>query len=226
MILNKAFFSENRWYLFGVVLYLLGGITLSLNMEKGDDVLFFANNRTPLRNTIFIIITQSGEFVAYLIAILIFLFIGFRYAILAPLLGGVVSLLANGLKMIFRHPRPSVYFGRMGRLEDINALSEIHLNLGLSSFPSGHTFSAFAIMSFLAFIIPNRLLKMILLLWAISVGISRVYLGQHFTHDIVFGGFLGVCTAMVFYFLQKKYIKSDSHLWYNKSILNLRKPTS
>ncbi len=57
------------------------------------------------------------------------------------------------------------------------------------SFPSGHTSAAFLVMGLVMTFYPA--LTIALLLWAFSVGLSRVVLGVHFPTDSVAGALLG-----------------------------------
>ncbi len=63
------------------------------------------------------------------------------------------------------------------------------------SFPSGHTASAFLMMTLLANFFP--VLQIPTLLWATTVGIARVYLGVHYPTDVLAGAVLGISTAQV-----------------------------
>lgn len=75
------------------------------------------------------------------------------------------------------------------------------------SFPSGHTFNAFLLATVLSFSIKrSRILHFnkyffIPIIWATSVGISRIALGAHSALDVSFGAALGVLTAgLLLYF--------------------------
>lgn len=57
------------------------------------------------------------------------------------------------------------------------------------SFPSGHTSAAFFFMGVISFFYPVLVIPF--LLWAITVGVSRVMLGVHFPSDIAAGALLG-----------------------------------
>lgn len=61
------------------------------------------------------------------------------------------------------------------------------------SFPSGHTAAAWVAAILIAEIYPPLLPASAL--WALAVGISRVYLGVHFPSDVVVGMVLGILSA-------------------------------
>ncbi len=63
------------------------------------------------------------------------------------------------------------------------------------SFPSGHTASAFLIMTLLASFFPT--LRIPMFCWAATVGIARVYLGVHYPTDVLAGAVLGIVTARI-----------------------------
>ena len=63
------------------------------------------------------------------------------------------------------------------------------------SFPSGHTASAFLMMTLLSSTFPA--LQIPTLCWASLVGVARVYLGVHYPTDVLAGAFLGILTAQI-----------------------------
>ncbi len=194
-----------------------------LNIEQGDAVLFFSDHRSVFGDTFFKYFTKMGEeYPFYLITILCG-FISFRLMIITPLIGIVVSIISFLIKAFFSHPRPLQFFTDLELADQINFVEGVYVHSAATSFPSGHTMSAFALYSFLAFLVTRKHWAGILFfIVAFLVGISRVYLVQHFFQDIYLGAILGVLVATVIYHYYDLTNKKSSH-WLNKSIPQLVK---
>lgn len=103
----------------------------------------------------------------------------------------VVSLLNQILKFILQRPRPTEY-----RI----------INESGYSFPSGHSMISMAFYGFLIYLIykniKNKYLKWILIvllsLLILGIGVSRIYLGVHYTSDVL-AGFLISISYLVIY---------------------------
>ncbi|MEO0776797.1 MAG: phosphatase PAP2 family protein, partial [Bacteroidota bacterium] len=214
--------SSNRIYFFAVGLFLLLGLILLASIEQGAAIRFFSERRSPAGDWFFRYFTQMGEEPIYLLALLGLLFVRFRYALLVPLIGVLVTLVSYLTKQLFAHDRPSVYFSKLGELEDLQLVEGVHLLTGPTSFPSGHTMSAFAIYGFLALLAKRkRWTAPLCFLAALLVGISRIYLVQHFLKDVVLGAAIGTLLALLVYYLQGKIPHRPQRFW-DRSLLSLR----
>ena len=72
------------------------------------------------------------------------------------------------------------------------------------SFPSGHTASAFA--GATAILIHNRRWGAVAMVYAVLVGISRLYLCVHWPTDVVAGAVVGVAVAVVAVWFMSRWI--------------------
>jgi len=114
--------------------------------------------------------------------------VGLRWEAISALLAAVISLSLNYLiKVTIRRPRPS---------ED---LVQVFRALTDFSFPSGHVMyytAFFGFLLFLAFTLLKHsyrrvILSLLLALLIVLVGISRMYLGEHWASDVIGGYLLG-----------------------------------
>lgn len=109
-----------------------------------------------------------------------------RYMVLFLVLFSLVMVIGIALKIIFEVPRP-----RRVRVK----MSDVIVDK--RSFPSLHTSAA----SYLAFsMLFYKPLFIILLLWALFVGFSRVYLRAHRYTEVIFGFTLGAIFGIIFAF--------------------------
>lgn len=198
-------------------LFLIIGAVLLCSIDQGDAIIFFGDNRTPFGNFFFEYFTKLGEEYIYIILISIFVFIRFRYAILILLNGIITLLIAYGLKVYFSHPRPFVFFTQLDQLAETNPIEGIKLYSGMTSFPSGHTMSAFAVYTLTTLLFhQKKWLGLGLFFMALFVGISRIYLVQHFLKDVYLGAIAGTLIAMIVYSIQKRYSINEKN-WIDRS---------
>jgi undecaprenyl-diphosphatase len=104
-----------------------------------------------------------------------------RQSLVIPVaLGFAVSVLATSIvKFAVRRRRPAGQWGAFYRRTDPH------------SFPSGHA-SRTITMTIVVFAGLYPLLGVVLLLWSLSVGLSRIILGVHYLYDVLAGYLLGV----------------------------------
>ncbi len=188
-----------------LLFFLLTTIALVL-VEKGDLVLFFSGNRTIWGDFFFKWITHWGDGLLIVAVAILFLFYRFRLSIALACLGLSVMLISFISKSIFSLDRPLPYFQKRGLEEQLSLVAGVDVHTGATSFPSGHTMAAFALFAFLSFIlVRKKWLGIIFFTLALLVGLSRVYLAQHFLQDVYLGSLLGVGLAMFWAFYQKKW---------------------
>ncbi|NBX28695.1 MAG: phosphatase PAP2 family protein [Chitinophagia bacterium] len=78
----------------------------------------------------------------------------------------------------------------------------------LSSFPSGHTATAFTIFLLTIYLFDNKKMVLIGLFYAMLCAYSRVYLGQHFPLDL--GG--GIIVAILTVEISKRIRKNNTNV--------------
>ena len=112
----------------------------------------------------------------------------------------IVTILNNILKLIFMRERPR-----------INPM----LILDSYSYPSGHSMVSMAFYGYLIYLIYNHINNKkvkylsisILSILIFLIGVSRVYLGVHYTSDIIGGFCFGIAYIIIFTHVSKKIIK-------------------
>jgi undecaprenyl-diphosphatase len=72
---------------------------------------------------------------------------------------------------------------------------------GANSYPSGHTTGTFALLTPLFWFTRSRRVRTGLLCWAILLGVSRVYTGEHFPFCCLMGAILGSSVGTLVFFL-------------------------
>lgn len=182
--------------------FLFGGIFLFF-IEKGDVILFFSERRSVAGDLFFKFASLLGEYIPYLAGIAIFIYLKkYLYAAAMPALAILVTIVSYLSKSYFSHYRPATFFKEMDLLDQVVFVEGIFLNKGASSFPSGHTMSAFAIYFFLALALPKlKYLSGSLFAVAFLVAISRIYLVQHFFEDVYLGSIMGVLIGLIVFML-------------------------
>ncbi len=188
-----ALLRRHKLFFFLVFLAWLAGFALMGILDQGDAVWFFSQHRTPWANHLFAWGTKLGEPVAYVVVGLILAFRSLRAAASLPVAGVVVSLVSVVLKLLFAHDRPFVWFQKMRPDDVLTLVDGVQVYTGATSFPSGHTMSAFALFTLAALWGSRRAWWQVLcFLLALLVGVSRIYLAQHFLQDVVAGSVPGV----------------------------------
>jgi membrane-associated phospholipid phosphatase len=213
--------QENRFYFWLMAAFvLIGGIYLALT-NKIDGILFFSNNRTNFLNEAFILLTKMGEAPMYFLIGILVLAVRVRYALLVGTTGLAVLGTSFSLKMLFAVDRPMAFITKQNLLHEINFIDGVHLHTGATSFPSGHTMSAFAIYGLLVYFFPNKK-RYALFFFCLSllVGLSRMYLVQHFWPDVYVGGIIGAFLALLIFTLQNRF-ETQGNSWIDQPLYKI-----
>ena len=215
---SKKLLYENHLFFICLAGSLLLGGALLLYVNTGDELWYWSARRSPFRDFMFRYGTQLAEGITYAVLVIAALFVRVRYSILFLATGFFAALLSFVAKWIFGHDRPSVFLQKQALLDQISLVEGVRLYGGPTSFPSGHTLSAFAIFGLLAFLLPRkRLTGPLLFALALLVAVSRIYLVQHFLKDVYLGAIMGVLLAAALYYLHLQFPEHTRH-WYNRSL--------
>lgn len=192
---NRQFFI-----CYAVALLILGPLQLRYGQET---LMQWINSRNSAgADLFFTYATYLGDGAFFILVCLIVLYYNRRLGFVAIATFALSSLVSLFLKTI-------VFPGRLRPLKFFeHSTYEYHIIKGLdiysyNSFPSGHTISAFAVFSLLAFIDERKNRGWFLFLLAFLTGYSRVYLFQHFVEDTYVGSMIGVASSVVIYLALK-----------------------
>jgi undecaprenyl-diphosphatase len=173
----------------GVIATILGFIL--------DNIIFRIVNiiTYPALNNIFILITTLGEPYIFLVIslILIIAMLMYNKKVLSFILALSTAFLVQWLlKVLVSRHRPFEI-----------GLTSTNIAANSGSFPSGHALMFFTFIPILAKKFPAS--KLFFWTTAILVGFSRIYLGVHYTSDVIAGAFIGYIIGWLFVDIESRY---------------------
>lgn len=170
-----------------------------MSFEKGELELAINKYHTAFWDFFFSNITYLGDGVFIVFLVIVLFFWKVYYGILGVATFSVSAVVSQSMKrLIFDDwPRPSKFFQDLTDIHYIEGL-DIH---SWFSFPSGHTSGAFTAFCLLALLTKNKYVEVSMFILALLVGVSRVYLMQHFFMDIYAGAIIGIFVTVVIYHL-------------------------
>jgi membrane-associated phospholipid phosphatase len=193
--LNNRLMKTNKTYFITLGILLVTGFLFSFYYSKA--FLFITLNRQHnfLLNVFFINYTFLGDgILALCLVALLWLWFKKKGAALITFFSFLSSgLLVQLIKNSTHLPRPRLYFepGRYSYfIEGVSMANN-------KSFPSGHTATAFALATVFILSGSNKKIQLPVLLAALLVGYSRIYLAQHFLEDVLAGAFIGTACAVL-----------------------------
>ena len=198
---NVIKFIKNNWRWMLLFICLIGFLALAEDVfhqeiMNGDIVgydivskLFKFNVSTPIAK--FMTNFGGAIFVISLTTILFFVIKDKKIGISIITNLGIVTILNQIIKFIMQRPRPT----------EFRIIEETGY-----SFPSGHSMISMAFYGYLIYLIykyaKNKYIKwtsiILLSILICSIGISRIYLGVHYTSDVL-GGFLISISYLIIY---------------------------
>ncbi len=196
-----------------MLVYILCGLGFALFVPKGEFEIWLNKNYTISLDYFFAYITNLGDGNFSVLIIILLFFRKVYYGVLATISFIFSTIVVQCIKR-FVFPgllRPSAFFDKTLNLHYVPDIEIHHYN----SFPSGHTSGAFTIFLILAIVFRNKYLDVLFFVLAFLVGLSRVYLLQHFFIDTYFGAIIGVSTTLIVY-----YFTSSKANWLEKPKLN------
>lgn len=213
----KRFIIENRIFLLLYALFMVLGAIFIAASEKGNEILYVNSLHTGFWDQLFKWITRIAEWPLFLFIIIV----AFRFSYGKGLLLGLNTLLVFAVTGLLKsyvfsdHVRPSVFFENKAQLNFVQGVEVYRYH----SFPSGHTSSAFALFFMLSIFVSNKKWSPLFFTMALLVGVSRVYLLEHFFYDVYFGSFIGVAVTAAFYlsFAQSEFYNRLS--WKDKALM-------
>lgn len=198
---------KNYWYSLPLLGFLLLGLAVLSQVEHGQEIIALNPWRVQPWNSIFHVLTHLGEFYPYVVLGIVLLFIRYRFAFLL-VLGGLITIpVGYVLKDKFAEDRPNTFFEKRDMQKDVVVVPGVKLAGGQTSFPSGHTTSAFVVFGLLTAMLPPkrqpRALAFVLL--AALTGFSRIFLVQHFLPDVLGGAVLGTALVLLVLAIDRRF---------------------
>jgi len=190
------------------ITWFIGGLAI-LFLDKLD----FQRKINQIGNSGFDVVmrylTHAGDGIFALVVFFALLFIRIKTALIALLCFLLTAFIVQLLKhTLFKTmKRPFHFLQSDPDFRVIDNFTYHHFN----SFPSGHAASIFVICTVIAYHYRSKLsVQLLLVVFAIIVALSRVYLCQHFLEDIIAGSLIG--TLIAYYgsiFLESKWNHLD-----------------
>jgi len=187
-------------------------------LERLDQQLFlFLNScHSPIWDKVMHAVSAVLIWIPLYLAILIY--IGLRYKrkfiiillfiILAATLADQISV--HLFKNIFHRLRPC----HEPSLEGLVHLVDGYCG-GLYGFVSSHPTNSFNVAIISLLFIRKRWFSISIILWALTVGYSRIYLGVHYPGDVICGSMLG---ALIGWGIYSLYVLTDKHILQPKKL--------
>ena len=204
----KTFLKNCKWIILFICLILFLAIVENVfanEVTKMDEVgyEFIANNFIRVSLTPIVKIFTNFGSALFLLPVTILLCLilknrKIRFSILFNLI--FITIINQVLKFIVQRPRPT----------DFKLIDESGY-----SFPSGHAMISVAFYGYLIYLIykyiKNKIIKFLLIsllvILIIIIGVSRIYLGVHYTSDVLAGFLISLSYLIMYISISNKWIE-------------------
>ena len=186
---------QHNIYFAGLLSVLLFSTFFLLLNGKAAAFISLNSYHPFLLNVFFINYTFMGDGIfALCLTAVLFFYYKRRQQGLAVLYSFLISgLIVQLIKNLVDSPRPRLFFEAGQYLHFIDGISLANN----SSFPSGHTATAFAIATVMVLLMKDKSWQLLILIAAVLVGYSRIYLAQHFLLDVIIGAVTGSTSGIL-----------------------------
>jgi membrane-associated phospholipid phosphatase len=200
---------KRNFFTWMMAFFIIAGYSVLLLMDK--ERLFWALNQQHSYpgDIFFRYFTHVGDGLFMLASGIVLLGLGKRKLGIMIVISFIISgLIIQAVKKYSPEPRPGRYFAHIERIHKV----EDQPLTGNNSFPSGHTTTAFALFSMLAFSSRSLAVQFVYFILALLVGYSRIYLGHHFFKDVYVGGMVGFLTSLFIIWVFRNRLNFDSKI--------------
>jgi len=166
--------------------------------------LYLNNLGTPLFDPLWLFITHKFSSIP-LYALLVYLLyknIGLQQTIIALLVVAVMITITDQLSYFVKH---TVMRLRPCGEPDLEGMGRFVADCGSYGYFSGHATSSFALAAYLGLIFRTHYKYMFtgLIIWAVLVSYSRIYVGVHYPGDVFTGIIVGILIGLLCYRLYR-----------------------
>lgn len=167
-------------------------------------LLWLNSQHTPFLDNFMFFVSGKWQWVPFYLLIAAYIIAKFKQKAVIIIIAAAVLITlsdqaSNLLKDTVQRPRPckDPEIGHLVRL--VNDYCR-----GAYGFVSAHAANSFALAGFVSLLFRKRWIVAVMIVWAILVSYSRIYLGVHYPGDIIGGAILGLLISGVIYLIIKR----------------------